>query len=102
MTTITGSTTAWLTYHGDIRSLRDQKPDELVSSLGYSTNDMTSHGWIAIGQAEVRLVMPAESVLLSNQIEALRLQQREALAKAEDFEQRIKKLLAISYEPSEA
>ncbi len=114
--TITGATKAWMTYGNDLRSLDEMTPGALVGTLGYASGDMTAHGWIAIGEAEITpgvetvmeieaeitLRMPDHSVLLQNQIEALRTQQRDALNKAEEFEQRINNLLAISYTPEAA
>lgn len=102
METITGNVKAWMTSHDDIRVL-ERSPDLLASSLGYTTGetDMTTHGWLPVGEATISISIVSQEKLILDQIEALRQMQVSARAEAEKkvnaFEQKIQSLLAIKH-----
>lgn len=105
MKTISSQATAWMTSATDLRFL-DSNPEAVIGTLGYTTGetDMTAHGWIPVGNAEIKISFLEKGDLLMGQIDALRKQQQNVRDKAEmqanRIEQQIQSLLAISYEPA--
>lgn len=102
MKTITGITKAWITgdYYGPAEIARDGP--KAVAHLGYSDNDMSSHGWTCIGEAEITLRMVSDDEIISNKVTALRKEiqtvRADAEAKATQLERKVQELLAITNE----
>lgn len=98
--TITGKAIAWIT--GGYRIPSD--PNELIETLGYAhpDQDMSGCGWVHYGEAEITITLRDRAEVVTEQIEQLRKQQNDILAKAEAestrISQQIQNLLAITYE----
>jgi len=101
MKKITVTTTAWLTKYGDPESLF-RKDCASIDGLAFSKNDMTSCGWSKVGPAKITVEVPDMDALVTYKIEALRAEVKSIRADAEvragDIEEKIQKLLAITYE----
>ena len=78
--------------------------DEIIPYAMLSKTDMTQYGWVEIGSAQVSLTIKGNDEIVSGQVEALKAQKRKVIADAEvaanEIEQRIQSLLAITFDPA--
>lgn len=102
--TIRGSLKAYISEHSSIGpdELKNMPEEKLVRSLSYSMHDMTTNGWTLVGIAQLTVELAADQDIINGQVNALKLQKQQVLAKAEAestrIERQIQSLLAISYE----
>lgn len=102
MTTKTASIGAWLPSRHQYRptDLLNADAVDMLNALGFSSHDMSTHGWVKVGDAHISVdLLPAEQCA-ADTIAALRREQGELQAKATQIEGEIQKLLAITYAPS--
>lgn len=100
--TIIGTTDVWLTgsSHWDIERLKNSNS---VNDFTFAKHDMSDHGWIRVGTAEVSIsIIANETEIVTVQVDALREQVKSIRAKAHrevsELEDKIQNLLAITYE----
>lgn len=87
---------AWITnHHIRLDSLESLSPEEAVSSLTYYSNDMTPHGWIEVGEADISIRLDSYESYNLRKVEALKAQRSEVLAQADKLEQQIQDLLCL-------
>ena len=103
MRTVQGKTFVWITQHSCIgpNELKSCDDDQLVRGLNYSTHDMSSAGWVKVGEAEVTITLFGLDDIVHGQVDALKAMKKDVIAKAEAeatrIEGEIQKLLAITY-----
>jgi hypothetical protein len=99
----TAETKVWLPPFSSLKpaQLRSAKAGELVNTCAYSDHDMTSEGWVQIGTATISLELLPPEDLTAHQVAALRKQQGELIAKANQVEGQIQQLLAIEHDAPE-
>jgi len=90
----------WLTNeHQDPRELSKLDPEQLVNLTTLSAFDMSKHGWILVGEAQVEIKLHSPEELLQYQLEALKARkaeyQKEAMDKLEEYDHLIQQLLAL-------
>lgn len=101
--TIAGTIGAYLTEYSGIKpdDIRSPTPD-IVSKLAFSSHNMTSAGWVKIGEARIEIDVMREDEVVNGAVAGLRAQQQKARADAEakctDIERQIQTLLAITHE----
>jgi len=94
----TGTITAWMTPYNLLNAdqLRDPK---CVQQLSYSHHNMAPE-WVKVGTAEVTVTLETDANITNGAITALRAEQQQVRAdaevKAQQIEQRIQTLLAIT------
>jgi len=107
-TTFTGPARVWINgtwvTAEDVRRMALEDPSRAINMLAFTSvdNDMTKHDWIEVGTAEVTItLLPPEDTTVKH-VEAIRKQitevQADAQRKVNALEDRISKLLAITYE----
>ena len=97
MKTITGNISAYLSaYSVEVKD----SPDNF-KNLSFSSVDMTPHGWVKVGDAEVSVSLFDSGEITRSQVavlqEAKRRVQAESQAKINQIEGQIQSLLAIEY-----
>lgn len=103
MRTVQGKTFAWTSQYSCIgpNELKSGSDDQLVRGLQYATPDMSSSGWVKVGEVEVTITLFGLDDIVHGQVDALKAMKKEVIAKAEAeatrIEGEIQKLLAISY-----
>ncbi len=107
MSTITGKLNAYVTEYSSLRPEDFKEPtDKMIRSLYYSTPGNVPEGWTLAGEATITVELVDTNALISNKVDALKAQLQKHRADSHVTEKRledqISKLLAISYEPSEA
>lgn len=97
MKTITGQTGAWLTSYNVNADPSD------VNNLFFANSDMTTNGWVRVGDATVTVELVSDTDLLTGQLamldEAERRVKADAQAKLNEIEGQRQRLLAIEYKP---
>lgn len=97
MKTITGKTGAWLSSYNVNADPSD------VNNLFFANSDMTTSGWVRVGDATITVVLLDAHDLLTGQLamldEAERRVKAEAQAKLNEIEGQRQRLLAIEYKP---
>ena len=90
---------AWMTTAETafILGLEERKDESVIASLGFSSSDMSPHGWTEVGEALIDVELYPRDKLVAGQIESLRKKQAAAVALATEIEGSIQKLLAIGY-----
>ena len=105
MRTIATTIKAWLPSHTHIEYLNGT-PDQAVSALAFNPLDMTVAGWTLVGEADIAVRFVDNDALIQVQVSALEKQRAAILADAQQkinyINDRISKLSALTYEPSEA
>ena len=95
MKTVTGKLTAYMTP----TAMAEKRSSESVDSMVFSSLDMTDHGWVRIGEAEITVSLYDSAEIVRSQVsmlkEAKRRVQAEAQAKINQIEGQIQSLLAI-------
>ena len=101
---------AWLSTYHSIEGLFDGTPDQVTSTLAYTTSGpgtngyLESQGYTYIGTAEITVTVGDRTEIVTSKVQGLKEQQRSILAKAQaestQIEEQIQKLLAIGYEGS--
>lgn len=101
---IKGQTTAWITGTSawDIERLHST---ENVGDFWYGDNDMTDMGWIKVGTASFDVLLTTDkSAIVTAQVNVLKQQAQkiraDAEVKANEIENEIKNLLALTYDPA--
>ena len=100
----TATVTAWLPSHIASEAMRLLTGDatELITSLGYTTWDMSTSGWVRVGTAQVTVTLESRDAVTEAAIDALRSKQGELQAKCTHIERQIQSLLAITLDPKAA
>lgn len=100
---ITSTTTAWITEYRQQQlhdAIRENDPDRIVESLSFSNLDM-SDCWTRIGEATITVDVPDENEIKLGMVESLKAERERVLAnaqaKANEIEEKIKNLLAITW-----
>ena len=94
----TGTIGAWMTPYNTLTAeqLRDEK---CIRSLQYTEHNMAPE-WIKVGTAEITVTLATAADITNSAITALRAEQQtiraDAEVKAQQIEQRIQSLLAIT------
>ena len=103
MKTITATVKAWITssYYGPAEIAKDG--DKSVSQLFYSNHDHTgTDGWCLVGSAEITVTLLDQDAIIGKKVESLRQEltnhRVNAQMKENALQEKIQKLLAISYE----
>ena len=95
MKTITGKTGAWLSSYNVNTDPSD------VNNLSFSNSDMTTNGWVRVGDATITVVLLDAPDLLTGQLAMLDEAERRADAEFQriknDIEGQRQRLLAIEY-----
>ena len=93
MKTITGKITAYLSGRSESSDPQD------IDDLAFSTLDMTDHGWVKVGDAEITVSLYGREEITRSQVsmltEAKRRIQAETQAKINQIDGQIQSLLAI-------
>lgn len=90
----------WITNEFlDPKDLRSMDDATIVDRLTTYHSDMSQHGWIQVGEAEITITLKSDDEMVNSQIATLRVKkaevQAEALKKLEEYEHRIQQLLAL-------
>ena len=97
MKTITGQIGAWLSSYNVNADTSD------VNNLFFANSDMTTNGWVRVGDATVTVELVSDTDLLTGQLamleEAERRVKADAQAKLNEIEGQRQRLLAIEYKP---
>lgn len=108
MRTVAAKTTAWLSDSSSF-GLQDMvagDPDSVVNGLVYVSHDMSGHGWVKVGTAEITVTIESADTIIANKIVALGNEKASILARAQkqatEIEGQIQQLLAIEYKPEAA
>ena len=100
MKTVNGTTSAWLSSIG-----RKDDPSN-IENLMFSNCDMTSSGWIKVGNASVTVEFLDNQSIINGRIDALHADERRVMAETEkkltDIRGQIQSLLAIEHKPEVA
>ena len=100
MKTITGTASAWLSAGS-----HKEDPSEF-DNLFLAQGDMTSLGWVKVGNATVTVELMDNSEIINSRIDALHADERRVMAETEkkltDIRGQIQSLLAIEYKPEVA
>ena len=95
MKTITGQIGAWLPSYNVNADPSD------VNNLFFANSDMTTNGWVRVGDATVTVELVSDTDLLTGQLamldEAGRRVKADAQAKLNEIEGQRQRLLAIEY-----
>lgn len=107
MNTITGKTKAYITEYSSLRPEDFKSPDgAMVNQFQFYNGTLTPSGWTFVGEATITVELVDPNALIGNKVEALKAQLQKHRADSHVVEKRLKdqigKLLAISFEPSEA
>jgi hypothetical protein len=98
-------TKAWLTEYSYVGPQDLFNPEYQGGGITYSSQEMQSQGWTEIGDAEITVRLLDQQTMTDNKVAALREELKtvraEAHKKAVEIEDKIAKLLAITYEPSD-
>lgn len=103
--TITATVPAWITSnYFDPKTLVDGEPGRVIDGVGYSSLDMSTHGWVKCGTAEITLTIDDPREVIDSKVTALQAQKKSVMAKAQmelnKLEGQIQELLCIEYQPS--
>lgn len=98
-TTKTATISAWLPSTTDMRptDLYSAESKALADTLGYSSRDMATCGWVRVGNATITLDLLPMKDLTQQTIDALRREQAELQAKCTQIDRQINNLLAIEH-----
>lgn len=92
---------AWLPSYANPAVLQ-QGPLQIVRSVCFTDLDMSTAGFVCVGEADVTLRLHSRETTVMNAVEILRKQQEKVKANAQceitQLEERIQSLLAITYE----
>ena len=95
MKTVTGKLIAYLTP----TAMAEKRSSESVDSMIFSTLDMTDHGWVRVGDAEITVSLDDSSAIVRSQVSMLKEAKRRVLAemqaKSNLIDGQIQSLLAI-------
>lgn len=100
---ITSTTTAWMTEHRQQKlhdAIQKNDHDSIVDSLAFSNFDMSGQ-WTRIGEATITVEVPDENEIKQGMVESLKAERERVLAdaqaKANEIEEKIQNLLAITW-----
>ena len=102
MATITGKTIAWVSHsrNFDFSSI----VDDTINNLTYYDRDMSSSGWVKIGEATITIDLVDMDGIVENQIDALEAEikavEGQAYARVTDLRAQIQNLKAITHQES--
>lgn len=90
----------WITgEYPNPKELHAMDDAKMVDLLTLYHSDMSQHGWIQVGEAEITITLKSDDEMVNSQIAVLRAKkakaQAEALKKLEEYEHRIQQLLAL-------
>jgi len=76
---------------------------DAISNLTFYNKDMTQHGWVNVGTADIEVTFITREEALQNQVESLKAKKAsiiaEATEKATEIDERIQSLLALPAPP---
>lgn len=106
MSTVTGQLIAWLQEHADPAGLLNPDAAVALNCLVFTlpSIDMSSHGWVRIGEAHITVDVPSPDRLIEAKVAALKKERvsvmGEAQAQCTRIDRNINQLLALTLDPA--
>jgi len=105
MATISGKTKVWLSQYSSVTPQELEAGTVGVGRFCFSDPDTAPDHWTCVGDAEITITVADRKTILANKVEALKEEAKsiraEAHKKCVEIEDKIQKLLAISYDAKE-